>query len=139
MRNHALALVQKDLTRPLLDDLQLKRFEFFEKLSENATKTYELIERTDLYPNKIEQYLDFTYNPYLHTCDDCIPTKTEETKIIERKVKQKRQKRIPQVSPTFKVEPTEIIFKNYEKGQVYKVSLNLPRYCQNCCKFCSKN
>ncbi|XP_044271975.1 uncharacterized protein LOC123015940 isoform X2 [Tribolium madens] len=125
MRNHALAMIQKEQNLPLIENLRLKRFDFFQKLSDNAAQTYELIQREDLYPNKIEQYLDFTYNPSLHTCDPCIPDKTVETKPTVKKKQWKCDLSEPEVTPPFKAEPHQIIFWNYELGQVYRQKFKL--------------
>ncbi|EFA10407.2 hypothetical protein TcasGA2_TC012646 [Tribolium castaneum] len=134
MRNHALALVQKEQNLPLIEHLRLKRFDFFQKLSDNAVKTYELIQRSDLYPNKIEQYLDFTYNPGLHTCDPCIGEKSNEIKTTIKKKPRKCERSEPDVTPPFQAAPHQIIFWNYELGQVYRQKfkiINTTRSPQN--------
>jgi hypothetical protein len=128
MRIHASAMIRKKENLPVLEELRLKRHELFQRLSDHAVKTYELIQRSDIYPNAIEQYLDFTYNPTLHTCKKPCPAIQVEQKSTETVGKKRRKLKEPepdQVISPFNVQPDKIVFWNYETGETYKVSLNL--------------
>jgi hypothetical protein len=128
MRIHASAMIRKKENLPVLEELRLKRHELFQRLSDHAVKTYELIQRSDIYPNAIEQYLDFTYNPTLHTCKKPCPAIQVEQKSTETVGKKRRKLKelepVQVISP-FNVQPDKIVFWNYETGETYKVSLNL--------------
>ena len=122
MRNHALAVIQKHENVSLYEELKLKRVSLFQKLGDYAVQTYGLIEKNEIYPNVIEQYLNFTYNPSLHTCQPCLPEAEHVVPTVPSKKLKKRKQTEPPTGPLFKLEPNKIIFYNYNLGRTYKVS-----------------
>ncbi|RZC37459.1 uncharacterized protein BDFB_003375 [Asbolus verrucosus] len=143
MRILALAKIEKGeilTTRCREEMLKLTRRGIFQKLSDHAIQTYNLIQKSDLYPSRIEQYLDFTFNPSLHTCESCFHVAEvvqTETRKKRRVIKENPTKDV--THPALVLIPDKIAFKNYELHKIYQRKFKLRNIGTNSLVFNYRN
>lgn len=117
-----MAMIAIEKETPFSDIIKLKRSDFYKKLSNHAIETYNLLQLSHIVPNKIEQCLDFTFNPTLHTCNPCLKPRSE-IKIEEKKQSIKLHDKQEEDSNEniFITEPRQVIFENYDLNEQYTV------------------
>ncbi|CAG9862498.1 unnamed protein product [Phyllotreta striolata] len=132
MYQQAMYMIQKDKidrSAELRENIKLKRCTLFKHLEEGFVKEFNLIRKSDLLPDMIHRYLDF--RNFEHTvCPAC------KEKIATKEIKQKLNLDIKnnfqsdtvtllKKSTSYEVEPSSLIFHNYQVGEVYKKNIKI--------------
>ncbi|XP_057667752.1 uncharacterized protein LOC130900858 isoform X2 [Diorhabda carinulata] len=122
----------------LKETIKLKRCDLFKKLEDEFVVEYNLIQSSDLLPDLIRRYLDFRDGSDIlcSSCDNKIKTvvdKHQKETEVKTKFQDKTATLVRKYSNSYKVVPCNVIFHNYEVGQIYhkKVKIiNTSKYLQ---------
>ncbi|KAL1490685.1 hypothetical protein ABEB36_013340 [Hypothenemus hampei] len=127
-----------DKNRYLRETIKLKTCDIFNNLALPDKIWYGLIEKSDLYPDHIRRFLDYRFNPTLHRCKRCAYPEEKSIYKFSKITTEIRRKILPKNEPAnysrvFQIEPSPIIFKNFNADIVYKQTFkikNLSFYMQ---------
>ncbi|XP_050304849.1 uncharacterized protein LOC126742262 [Anthonomus grandis grandis] len=141
--NHAEYLISKNLMERnefLREVMKLKPCNIFAPLKVHDKHKFGLIEKSDLYPDVIKQFLDFRFNTTLHRCKKCFPKKEFQAETctprvvlnlpresqMETKVSEKiKSEPVPSLPQRFRLEPPEVVFRNFHEGATYEQTVKI--------------
>ncbi|CAG9763662.1 unnamed protein product [Ceutorhynchus assimilis] len=116
----------KDKSEFMREMIKLRSCDIFSRIYYPDKLRYGLIEKCDLYPDDLRQFLDFRFNSSFHECEKCFSTKqfkgrAPQIKQLNSFVHKTQKKNAFGLI----FEPSKIIFKNFEQNQQYKQTVKI--------------